>query len=144
MLYGYPYAFDPCFFDLKLIQKHIDATVARVQATQTMGARYVTPMMPGGARIAQAFDSQAKCDQCGNFCIPQYCSRCKSAKYCGRVCQKTAWKTHKAVGPQHFYILHSLVLMLIRVFSFTVMYSICGSHGGTDSSCFIYEYCYGD
>ena len=37
------------------------------------------------------------CDNCGKFGAKKNCSQCKSAWYCTKACQKSAWKTHKAV-----------------------------------------------
>ena len=37
------------------------------------------------------------CDQCGMTCKVFLCDVCKKAKYCSKVCQKTAWRsTHKS------------------------------------------------
>ncbi len=35
------------------------------------------------------------CDQCGKANAKSQCSRCKKAYYCGKECQKLAWKDHK-------------------------------------------------
>jgi hypothetical protein len=35
-----------------------------------------------------------KCDHCGQISTTMQCP-CKNARYCGKTCQKGAWKTHK-------------------------------------------------
>jgi len=62
--------------------------------------------IPGSARFAQqtvrseaSKDKTAErvCSQCGSPHNLFVCSQCKIVNYCGRKCQKEAWKEHKKV-----------------------------------------------
>lgn len=46
----------------------------------------------------QVVDSSLVCDYCSRISVKalQVCSRCKTTHYCGAMCQRKAWKTHKA------------------------------------------------
>lgn len=75
------------------------ASVGQSPAHRSVEVLLITRGLPAPAGM---FAPPGRCDVCskegdGSGGAVLRCARCKSAEYCGRTCQRSAWKSHKRV-----------------------------------------------